>query len=65
MNPTTNLEDFLLFVPLIALLVFWHFRMADSLRPRKHAPQVPRPTKPVADPADASLMSDPDGRPWN
>jgi hypothetical protein len=53
-----------LFVPLIAFLVFCYFRVADYVQPKKNAPQVPRPSKPVADPADASLMSDPDGRAW-
>jgi hypothetical protein len=61
---TTNLGDYLLFVPLIALLVLWHLRL-DIRQPKRSAPHVPRPLKPVADPADASLMSDPDGRPWS
>jgi hypothetical protein len=64
-DPTTNKGDFLLFLPLAGLLVFAYLRLDGLLGPRKRCRPARRPMQPVADPADISLMTDPDGRPWS
>jgi hypothetical protein len=64
-DPTTNKDDILLFLPLVGLLVFTYLRLDGILGRKKHCRPVRRPMQPVADPADISLMTDPDGRPWS
>jgi hypothetical protein len=64
-DPTTNRDDVFLILPLVALLLFGYFRVDEifgAKRPAAHHPTPP--SKPVSDPADTSLMTDPDGRPW-
>jgi hypothetical protein len=68
MDPTTNQDQLILFLPLVALLLFGYFHMDEIFEPKKHGPSTPRPARPsqpVADPTDASVMTDPDGRPWS
>jgi hypothetical protein len=64
-DPTTNKDEYLLFLPLVALLVFGYFRIDEIFGPKKHCRPSRRPSRPVSDPADTSLMTDPDGRPWS
>jgi hypothetical protein len=64
-GPTTNQDELLFILPLIALLVFGYFRVDEIFGPKKPASHAAPPRLPVADPADASLMTDPDGRHWN
>jgi hypothetical protein len=65
-DPTTNRDDVLLILPLVALLVFGYFRVDEIFGHKKPPATHPvPPAKPVADPADASLMTDPDGRHWS
>jgi hypothetical protein len=65
MDLTTNQDELLLVLPLIALLLLGYFRVDEIFGPRKNGHPAPPPSQPVVDPADISLMTHPDGRPWN
>lgn len=57
-------DEFILIVPLVALLVFGYFRVDEIFGKKKQAHGMRRPSQPAADPAEESMMTDPDGRPW-
>ena len=67
-HPTTmnSSWDTVMFgIPLIALLIFGYFRLDEIFEPRKPSAGIRRHTHPVKDPAEQSLLTDPDGRPWD
>jgi hypothetical protein len=67
MNPTVenaNWDNLMLCIPLVGLLIFGYFRVDEIFGPKKPTTHPSHPTIPVRDPAEPSLMTDPDGTPW-
>jgi hypothetical protein len=57
-------DVYLFGIPLIALLVFGFFRLDQVFTSRKNPnPNAPRPSPERKH--DKSMLSDPDGRPWD
>lgn len=68
MHPSTffsALDNMMFGVPLLALLIFGYFRLDEVMKPKKPSLGALRHMRPVTDPADRSLLTDPDGRPWD
>ncbi len=62
--PHENWNDILLFVPLVALLIFGYFRVDEIFGSKRYTGHT-RPSHPPEHPAESNWRADPDGRPWN
>jgi hypothetical protein len=63
-NGSTNWDSLLISIPLVGLLIFVYFRVDEIFRRKKPTANPRHREIPVRDPADVSMMTDPDGRPW-